>query len=154
MIYEGTITSCVYDKPWQKDSTATIIHYHRIELLNGDKGNVGTSEQMPDKIKVGTVIYYEINGNSIKLKTKHDFDNQQNPPSKSSPPNRQSSSDAPKKVYKKNPQDAITFIMGYASNRHVAKITALKKDVPLKEMLEDADKIFEHYLKMLNSAQN
>jgi hypothetical protein len=41
--------------------------------------------------------------------------------------------------------------MGYASNRHVAKITATKKDVPLQEMLDEADLIYEHYKKMLNS---
>jgi hypothetical protein len=53
--------------------------------------------------------------------------------------------------YTKAPEDAITFIMGYASNRHVAKITATKKDVPLQEMLDEADLIYEHYKKMLNS---
>lgn len=152
MILEGTVTSCVFDKEWQPP-TGKMLYFHTIELLNGDKGNVGTAEKMPDKLKEGSIIYYTIIENRIKLTTQNDYETQSksnasSKPTSQSPPKNNDT--APKKSYYKNPQDAITFIFGYASNRHVAKITALKKDIPLKELTDDADKLYAHYLKMLS----
>jgi len=43
------------------------MHYHFIELKNGDSGKVCTAEKMPDKIAPGSEITYTINNQSIKL---------------------------------------------------------------------------------------
>lgn len=150
---KSIVLSCEYDKPYTFPN-GDVIHYHRLTLQNGDKGNCGVSEMFSNKIAVGQEITYQIDNNRIKLISEAPI--QQTPPqpqkpqNKYMPNNNQEERPAPRK-FAKAPEDAITFIMGYASNRHVAKITATKKDVPLQEMLDEADLIYEHYKKMLNS---
>ena len=142
---KSLVLSCEYDKPYQINNDT--IYYHRLVLQNGDSGNCGVNEMYSKKIAVGSEITYTIENNRIKLV------NQNNVPQSSTMKAKQQtfpSEEGFGKKYKKSPEDAITFIMGYASNRHVAKITSLKKDIPVEEMLEDADKIYEHYKKMLN----
>lgn len=149
---KSNVLSCEYDKPYSFPNGDTI-YYHRLILQNGDKGNCGVSEMFASKIAVGQEINYQIDNGRIKLINEAPVQNTPPPP----PPQKNkfmpnTSEDKPiARKYTKAPEDAITFIMGYASNRHVAKITATKKDVPLKEMLDDADLIYEHYKKMLNS---
>jgi hypothetical protein len=148
---KSIVISCEYDKPYQINNDT--IHYHRLVLQNGDSGNCGVTEMFSSKIAVGTEITYTFENGRIKLVNQvsapTNFNAQQNTPMR---PKQQSfpSEEGFTKKFKKSPEDAITFIMGYASNRHVAKITALKKDIPVEEMLEDADKIYEHYKRMLN----
>lgn len=146
-VKQATVTSCEYDAP-HAFQNGDVVHYHRLTLSNGDKGNCAVAEMYSSKISVGTEINYKLENGRIKLVS---WSNQpmQTPRTPSVPPSN-NSAPAQKKAYGKTPQDAITFILGYASNRHVAKITATKKDVPLQEMLDDADLIYAHYKKMLS----
>lgn len=149
---KSIVLSCEYDKPYSFPNGDTI-YYHRLILQNGDKGNCGVSEMFASKIAVGQEINYQIDNGRIKLINEAPVQN--TPPPPPQPKNKfmqNTNEDKPiQRKYTKAPEDAITFIMGYASNRHVAKITATKKDVPLQEMLDEADLIYEHYKKMLNS---
>lgn len=152
---KSVVLSCEYDKPYTFPN-GDVIHYHRLVLQNGDKGNCGVSEVFSQKIAVGQEINYQVDANG-RIKLISEAPTQQTAPQQNSNypkqnkfmPNTQEEKPIQRK-YTKAPEDAITFIMGYASNRHVAKITATKKDVPLQEMLDEADLIYEHYKKMLN----
>jgi hypothetical protein len=150
---KSVVMACEYDKPY-KFPNGDVIHYHRLVLQNGDKGNCGVSEMFSNKIAVGQEINYQIENNRIKIiseaPTQKEFTSPQQQIKNKFMPNTNEDKPIPRK-YTKAPEDAITFIMGYASNRHVAKITSTKKDVPLQEMLDEADLIYEHYKKMLNS---
>lgn len=150
---KSVVMACEYDKPY-KFPNGDVIHYHRLILQNGDKGNCGVSEMFSNKIAVGQEINYQIDNNRIKIiseaPTQKEFIAPQQQIKNKFMPNTNEDKPTPRK-YTKAPEDAITFIMGYASNRHVAKITATKKDVPLQDMLDDADLLYEHYKKMLNS---
>ena len=149
---KSKVLSCEYDKPYQINNDT--IHYHRLVLENGDSGNCGVNEYYSSKIAVGTEITYTIDNGRIKLvnQVANQFNSMPQKPNFQMKPKQQSfpPEEGFTKKFKKSPEDAITFIMGYASNRHVAKITALKKEILLDEMLEDADRIYEHYKKMLN----
>ena len=150
---KSVVISCEYDKPYNFPN-GDVIYYHRLIMQNGDKGNCGVNEMFSSKIAVGQEINYQIDNNRIKLISEAPTSAPQKPtpppPKNKFMPN--TAEDKPiQRKYTKAPEDAITFIMGYASNRHVAKITATKKDVPLQEMLDEADIIYEHYKKMLNS---
>lgn len=151
---KSIVISCEYDKPYNFPN-GDIIYYHRLILQNGDKGNCGVSEMYASKIAVGQEINYDIQNGRIKLISEAPVQNTPPPPPAPKPnkymPNNNFDEKPIQRKYTKAPEDAITFIMGYASNRHVAKITATKKDVPLQEMLDEADLIYEHYKKMLNS---
>ena len=150
---KSVVMACEYDKPY-KFPNGDVIHYHRLVLQNGDKGNCGVSEMFSNKIAVGQEINYQIDNNRIKIISEAPTQKEFTPPQQQIKnkfmPNTNEDKPTPRK-YTKAPEDAITFIMGYASNRHVAKITATKKDVPLQDMLNDADLLYEHYKKMLNS---
>lgn len=145
---KSIVIGCEYDKPYQINGDT--IYYHRLVLQNGDSGNCGVNEMYSKKIAVGTEITYTFDNGRIKLVNQaSSFTNYT--PNQMQPKTQKSyNEEGFSKKFKKSPEDAITFIMGYASNRHVAKITALKKDIPVEEMLEDADKIYEHYKRMLN----
>lgn len=154
---KSIILACDYDKPYAFPN-GDVIHYHRLTLQNGDKGNCGVSEMFSNKIAVGQELTYTIDNNRIKLITEtpapplSTFKKQSfTPQTKKFMNTPFEEQKATPRKYTKAPEDAITFIMGYASNRHVAKITATKKDVPLQDMLDDADLLYEHYKKMLNS---
>ena len=144
----ATVLSVEYDKPYTFPN-GDVIHYHRLQLSNGDSGNCGVTEMFPAKICEGATINYTMENGRVKL-----IAQAQNVTPQMKPTPQPASIQAPQKpvqkTYGKTPQDAITFILGYASNRHVAKITATKKDVPLQEMLDEADVIYAHYKKMLN----
>lgn len=144
----ATVLSVEYDKPYTFPN-GDVIHYHRLHLSNGDSGNCGVTEMFPAKIAEGATVSYTIENGRIKLVGT--AQTQAPTPQKTYVPQPQTPQQKPAtKSYGKTPQDAITFILGYASNRHVAKITATKKDVPLQEMLDDADLIYAHYKKMLH----
>lgn len=151
---KSIVLSCEYDKPY-KFPNGDVIHYHRLVLQNGDKGNCGVADMFSSKIAVGQEVLYTIDNNRIKLvneaPTQQEFTPAPNKTNKFMPENKTDEKQQFQRKFTKSPEDAITFIMGYASNRHVAKITATKKDVPLQEMLDDADLIYAHYKKMLNS---
>ena len=152
---KSNVLSCEYDKPYSFPNGDTI-YYHRLILQNGDKGNCGVNEMFASKIAVGQEINYTIDNGRIRLVSEAQTQQTVNAPTPTPQKNKYMQTNtteekATPRRYTKAPEDAITFIMGYASNRHVAKITASKKDVPLQEMLDDADLLYEHYKKMLNA---
>lgn len=59
------ITRTVYKNVWQNPKGGQVF-YHDIELDNGDKGSIGSKEQMPAKLNPGTELTYTIDGNKIK----------------------------------------------------------------------------------------
>jgi hypothetical protein len=71
-VKHSIITSCDYDKSYPLPN-GDLIYYHTLELLNGDSGNCGVNQKFPEKLKVGTFIYYTISDNRIKLARKSDF---------------------------------------------------------------------------------
>jgi len=64
--WSATVLSCEYDKPLNFPN-GDVIHYHRLQLSNGDSGNCGVSEAFPPKIADGATILYTIENGSIKL---------------------------------------------------------------------------------------
>lgn len=169
------ILSCEYDKQWTAPNGDTIF-YHRLVLSNGDKGNVGVSQMFKPEISQGQTITYTMDAqNRIKLSSNNSNPMTGRQAHLSPPPQNNNnrnyqqnhnttalqnakqegdwSQQMKSRKYGKSPEDAITFILGYASNRHVAKIQHLKQDVPMQEMLDDADIIFNHYKKMLQQAE-
>lgn len=65
---KAKITRTIFKNSWQ-GSNGTV-YYHEIELDNGDKGQIGTKEQMPAKLNPGQELTYTIEhtdkGNKIK----------------------------------------------------------------------------------------
>jgi hypothetical protein len=149
---KSIIINCAYSSPYQAKN-GDIIHYHSLTLQNGDIGNCATKDIFPPKIAVGQEITYEISEGRITLERINTTPILTPTQNTIKPKYMQNLSEEKpiQRKYTKAPEDAITFIMGYASNRHVAKITSTKKEVPLQEMLDEADIIYDHYKKMLNS---
>lgn len=62
------IKSCRFVSEWTGQNG--VVYYHEIELENGDKGQIGTKDRLPDKIAVGQELTYTIEstprGNKIK----------------------------------------------------------------------------------------
>jgi len=62
------IKSCRFVSEWTGQNG--VVYYHEIELDNGDKGQIGTKERMPDKLNIGNELTYTIEsttrGNKIK----------------------------------------------------------------------------------------
>lgn len=62
------IKSCRFVSEWTGQNG--VVYYHEIELDNGDKGQIGTKERMPDKLNIGSELTYTIEsttrGNKIK----------------------------------------------------------------------------------------
>jgi hypothetical protein len=62
------IIRTVFKNEWK--GTNGTVYYHEIELDNGDKGQIGTKEQMPAKLNPGQSLTYTIEqtdkGNRIK----------------------------------------------------------------------------------------
>lgn len=69
------IKSCKFLKEWQGDKG--IVYYHELELENGDHGQIGTKDRLPDKLNVGQELTYTIEtssyGNKIKAVTASGF---------------------------------------------------------------------------------
>lgn len=62
------IKSSKFLKEWQGEKG--IIYYHEIELENGDHGQIGTKERLPDKLAVGQELTYTIESSSYGNKIK------------------------------------------------------------------------------------
>ncbi len=62
------IKSSKFLKEWQGEKG--IIYYHEIELDNGDHGQIGTKERLPDKLNVGQELTYTIESSSYGNKIK------------------------------------------------------------------------------------
>lgn len=146
------ITKCLYSKPWTAPSGDTV-HYHSIELENGDVGNVGVNEMYPAKISVNSEITYTINGASIKLlafntggkapakakaTTKPPVNTPKFPPAQ----DKKVSSPTWKSVSRKNPEDYLGFVYGYAKDITIALINsgdkkAIAKPVELTNKMSE-----------------
>jgi hypothetical protein len=155
------IKKCVYNKPWNAPN-GDVIHYHSIELENGDMGNVGVSEQFPPKIAQGSEITYTIKGNSIKLigfsinQSSAPSTNQpaqNNKPAPTNEPAKQTTKPSfPTKTYGKKLDDFLGYTWGYAKDITIAKINAKDKDAiadPMAMTCEYAEVIYAKIREML-----
>lgn len=65
---KARITRTTFKNSWQGQNGT--VYYHEIELDNGDKGQIGSKEQMPAKLNPGQELTYTIEqtdkGNKIK----------------------------------------------------------------------------------------
>lgn len=129
------VTKVNYDKPWNAPN-GDIIYYHSVELENGDIGNVGVSEKFPPKISQGAEITYTIKGNSIKLlgfstnqaSAKPKQEPTQNQKTFEKKPFVQSSPTwQNKNISRKNPEDYLGFVYGYAKDITIALINNADK---------------------------
>jgi len=63
------ITRTVFKNVWNNPQGGQVF-YHEVELDNGDKGQIGSKEQMPAKLNPGSTLTYTIEttdkGNKIK----------------------------------------------------------------------------------------
>jgi hypothetical protein len=59
------ITRTVFKNVWNNPKGGQVF-YHDIELDNGDKGSIGSKEQMPVKLNPGSDLTYIIEGSKIK----------------------------------------------------------------------------------------
>jgi len=67
---KSKITRTVFREAWNNPKGG-VIYYHDIELENGDKGQIGTKTQTPEKLNPGQEIEYTLTkterGNKIKI---------------------------------------------------------------------------------------
>lgn len=59
------ITRTTYKNTWNNPKGGQVF-YHDIELDNGDKGSIGSKEQMPAKLNPGSELTYTIEAGKIK----------------------------------------------------------------------------------------
>lgn len=59
------ITRTTYKNVWNNPKGGQVF-YHDIELDNGDKGSIGSKEQMPAKLNPGSELTYTIDNGKIK----------------------------------------------------------------------------------------
>ena len=113
-------------------------------MQNMDTGKMGVSEKNQEKMKEGVEISYTIDDNlKMKLQTGT------TPFIPNSNQGKSKESSGATKTYNRNsPTDAITYILGYARDIHVAKIQVSKKPVPFSELEDDAKKLMELYMDM------
>lgn len=66
---KAKITRTVFKNVWNNPNGGQVF-YHEVELDNGDKGQIGSKEQMPAKLNPGSELNYTIEitdkGNKIK----------------------------------------------------------------------------------------
>jgi hypothetical protein len=66
---KAKITRTTFVSEWSNPKGGQI-YYHKIELDNGDVGQIGTKEKMPSKLNPGSELHYTIEetskGNKIK----------------------------------------------------------------------------------------
>lgn len=66
---KAKITRTIFVSEWSNPQGGQV-YYHEIELDNGDKGQIGSKEKMPDKLNPGSELTYVIEstprGNKIK----------------------------------------------------------------------------------------
>lgn len=123
------ITRTVFVSEWSSPSGQ--IYYHEIELENGDKGQIGSKEKMPDKLNPGNVLVYTIEattrGNKIKAVS-------QGTPAF-----------AGKKVFQDPRAQFIGFVHAYAKDLVVAG------KVDLKDINGAAESMFKNMIKLYES---
>ncbi len=140
----ATITEAVFENEHPAPNGETI-YYYKLTLSNFDEGKIGVMAKNKDKIFEGNQITYTIDRDmKIKLQT---VTSNYIPPS-SNKSSKSTSSSAYKPSFKNSPTDAITYILGYARDIHVAKIQTTKKAVPLSELETDASQLMDLYMKM------
>jgi len=61
---KAKITRTVFKNEWKGPNGS--VYYHDIELDNGDKGSIGSKENMPAKLNPGMELTYTIDAGKIK----------------------------------------------------------------------------------------
>jgi hypothetical protein len=61
---KAKITRAVFKNKWTGNGNT--VYYHDIELDNGDKGSIGSKEEMPAKLNPGNELTYTIENGKIK----------------------------------------------------------------------------------------
>lgn len=73
---KAKITRTVFVSEWSNPQGGQV-YYHEIELDNGDKGQIGSKEKMPEKLNPGNELTYTIEatsrGNKIKAVSAQGF---------------------------------------------------------------------------------
>ena len=60
-------TRILFTGRWLNPKTNDYLYYHEIQFSNGDRGNIGSIEQLPDKLAKGKTIWYTKDRLKIKL---------------------------------------------------------------------------------------
>jgi len=133
----STITKVDWSGDW-KAPNGDIIQFHKIQLKNGDTGDIGVKEKYDSKIAIGAEVTYEQNGKRIKLENTN-----------SAPATNNKSTWKGKSM--KKPEDYLGYCTAYAKDLVVAgKATA--KD--LKAYKNAAEQIYEHLKTLLNESND
>lgn len=85
------------------------VQYHDIELENGDKGQIGAKEKLPEKLQVGKTLYYTIEANPKGNKIKAVQPPQESQGGPDQPQNHKTS-------YQKSDVDIASFAMAYTKD--------------------------------------
>lgn len=106
------------------------IFYHNIELENGDKGQIGAKEKLPQKLSIGNLLWYTIElspkGNKIKAIR----------PLENTEPQSQINTAQQRAPYSKSDVDIASFAMAYTKDLIVGG------KVDIIEMPETFERIF------------
>jgi hypothetical protein len=128
---KAIITRTTFVSEWTNQQGGKV-YYHEIELNNGDRGQIGSKEKMPEKLNPGQELTYTIEatsrGNKIKAVTAQ-------------------SGFQGKKQYQDPRAQFIGFSAAYAKDLVVAG----KMD--LKDMNGGAESIFKNMLKLYTQIQ-
>jgi hypothetical protein len=140
------IAEAIFENEFSHGSGETY-YYFKLTMQNMDTGKMGVTSKNKDKLKEGELISYTIDENlKMKLQTGT------TPFIPSSNQGKAKESTGAAKTYNRNsPTDAITYILGYARDIHVAKIQVSKKPVAFSELEDDAKKLMELYMDMRNN---
>lgn len=145
-IRTSRIAEAIFENEFKAPSGDTY-YYYKLTMQNMDTGKMGVSEKNQEKMKEGVEISYTIDDNlKMKLQTGT------TPFIPNSNQGKSKESTGAAKTYNRNsPTDAITYILGYARDIHVAKIQVSKKPVAFSELEDDAKKLMELYMDMRNN---
>lgn len=120
------ITRTVFVSEWSNPQGGKV-YYHDVELDNGDKGQIGSKENMPSKLSPGNMLTYTIEsttrGNKIKAVSPQGGGFQ-----------------------KKPAQDPRAQFIGFACA--YAKDLAVADKIPVKDMNGAAESIFKNMIKL------
>lgn len=121
------ITRTIFVSEWSGPNGQ--IYYHEIELDNGDKGQIGSKEKMPDKLNPGNVLTYTIEtttrGSKIKAVMEGKFTG--------------------KKIFQDPRAQFIGFVHAYAKDLVVAG------KVELKDINGAAESMFKNMIKLYDT---
>lgn len=145
---KGKITEITFVKEWEAPD-GTKYFYHLIEIENGDNGKAPFRSK--NQYQLGDLIEYTISGDRIQItkqiatekpKSKH------NAPMQNKAPRTYSQSG------KRNKEDYLGFVYGYAKDIHIATMTITGKKVPLSELKKNVEEMYAHIDQLLNMTED